>query len=801
MIPFSMQGRHRSGRFPLTAHSRRRSARPSLEALEGRVVLNASSLDTTFGTGGVAQTPSLTATTQPVSYDYNSMGVQSTGKVVVAEARDNLIGTSDLLVRRYNTNGSIDTTFGTNGQSSIPLPKTTSSQLTPIPTLTIDINNNVVVAVNTSSTANFVARLTAAGQLDTTFGTNGAVTLPSSVQFIQDVTIQGDNKILITGGEGLPVGAFFTTSYQLAVVRLTTTGTLDTTFNGTGQLTYSPTSQTNTDLARQITAVAPSGQIYVGTEYTASNNSVDSVALTRINATGTIDTTYGTAGSQNILLNRLSGMGVQPTGKVVLTGTSPGRGSGYSVTMLRLNTDGTGDTTFVGSLTGTETTGIGPRLPFISAMTVESDGSILLDSGLNLAHFLATGAPDRSFGLDGLATIQYSAVAPAAEAVYGTATLHTIAVTSSGAIVAQGRDTLSSTNFLVRLLPKATPNVANDYDSDGKSDIAAYLPSLATLAIRPSSGGSDVLTSFGQPGAGNSVPAPGDYDGDGITDTAVYLAALGELAYRPSDLSTTAYDSLTKIGTAGTGNAIPTPGDYDGDGKTDDAVYSPATGAFTIKLTGGGGTETIPFGQTGAGNSIPAPGDYDGDGKTDLAVYLPSLGQLIYRPSTGGSDVVTVFGNTGAGASIPTPGDYDGDGKTDIAVYLPSLGIYAYRPSSGGADVLQSYGQVGAGASIPAPGDYDGDGKTDIAVYIPSLAQFIYRPSTGGSDLVTVFGNTGTGATIPAASIPYAQPSSGGGTGARGTGAVTPASVVYIPLTDEMTNPTPTARKKTTGTA
>jgi hypothetical protein len=94
------------------------------------------------------------------------------------------------------------------------------------------------------------------------------------------------------------------------------------------------------------------------------------------------------------------------------------------------------------------------------------------------------------------------------------------------------------------------------------------------------------------------------------------------------------------------------------------------------------------------------PGDYDGDGKNDLAVWTPSTGNWWILPSSVPGDFVRQ--QWGSPDKIPVPGDFDGDGKTDFAVWNPSNGMWSIIPSANPATPMVQ--QWGATGDIPLSG-------------------------------------------------------------------------------------------------
>jgi hypothetical protein len=237
-----------------------------------------------------------------------------------------------------------------------------------------------------------------------------------------------------------------------------------------------------------------------------------------------------------------------------------------------------------------------------------------------------------------------------------------------------------------------------------RARLAAWRPSDATWhVLGGSASGVPALT-----GTVGDVPTAADFDGDGSADPATWSPLTGVWQIRNSGGGTAEQYTLGMAGDR------PVPADYNGDGRAEPAVWRPSDGTWLL-----GPGPPLQWGEPG---DVPVPADYDGDGGADLAVWRPSTGMWHVR---GGGTY-----RLGEQYHVPLPADYDGDGDADPGAWSPATQrwfVWGKEP--------ERFGEPG---DVPVPGQYDGDGMADLAVWRPGPAG-----SAGPADSASPAGSAG----------------------------------------------------------
>lgn len=348
-----------------------------------------------------------------------SVEVQSDGKYVIGGLSTNASSNSDIVVWRYNTNGTLDTTFNSTGYKVLSNigGKATAAD---IGWASLTSDGKILIAGYTEGVATgydvLICRLTSSGTLDVTFSTDGCDTQNSlaggnSADYSQsDVVIQNDGKYVMAGST---TNALANT--DIFVMRYNTDGTLDTTFNGTGYTTHAGAAggTNGNDNARGI-ALQTDGKIIV-TGYSRNAAGNDDIVVWRFNTNGSLDTTFDSDGY--FVHNNAAGGNshdyniaipdIQSDGKIVVSGYSRNVAGNDDIVVWRLNTDGSLDTTFSGD--GIFTQGFstaGNLNDRAEGLTVLNDGKILVTgyikktyttADLILVRLTSAGALDTTF--------------------------------------------------------------------------------------------------------------------------------------------------------------------------------------------------------------------------------------------------------------------------------------------------------------------------------------------------------------------------------------------------------------------
>jgi competence ComEA-like helix-hairpin-helix protein len=425
-------------------------------------------LDPAFGSGGIV-------TTDFAGYDDFGYGaaLQPDGKILVSGSVHNGLD-SDFGLARYNSDGSLDITFGSDGK------------------VTTDVSSCCLVNINTAS-VELLEMLPGIGPITAQWivdyrNANGSFQKiedivnvpgigPGTFDRIKDlitvgndyglgVALQPDGRIIVVGGS----------NNDFALARYKGDGSPDTTFGTDGRVLTDVGENYGTGIS---VTLQPDGKIIAA----GFGGTVINFVLVRYNSDGSLDATFGDNG---IVITHISGedfgrvLALQPDGKIIVAGQSWVQGKGYNFTLVRYNSDGSLDTSF--GVNGVVSTDFEDSFEDnISAILLPSDGKIIAagwsdaDGIFNfaMARYHSDGSPDPTFGLDGKVSTPF----PFNDA-YGNAA----ALQPDGGIVVAGQYFMPDVGYtfaLARYLPDGSLDMGFGMDGRittefGSGDSQAY---------------------------------------------------------------------------------------------------------------------------------------------------------------------------------------------------------------------------------------------------------------------------------------------------------------------------------------
>jgi len=333
-------------------------------------------LDQNFGNGGKVTTQVSTDSCY-YYYGYNDWGfavvIQPDNKIIVAGRTWNHCTTGiDFGIVRYNTNGTLDSSFGSGGRVNTDFNNSIDNAYA----LALQPDGKIVVAGQYEVHDFAVARYNLDGTLDTTFSDDGKATVQIggilNISSAKTVAIQSDGKILLGGYTHEEYDLL--DSFKFCLVRFNNDGTLDFSFGENARISASIGG--NDDICNSIILQADGKIIAVGITHIWGDAAKP--AIVRYNNDGSIDSTFGVAGrviiEQNIDGGEASSVTLQPDAKILLAGdVSVGFDTGFG--LFRLNSNGTLDSAF--GTNGIVVTQFATSSN-ANSIALESDGKIVL---------------------------------------------------------------------------------------------------------------------------------------------------------------------------------------------------------------------------------------------------------------------------------------------------------------------------------------------------------------------------------------------------------------------------------------
>lgn len=355
------------------------------------------SIDTTFGTNGIVNTLLFNEVNRA-----EMIKLQSDGKILIVGSIQTAIDTSNNFgAARFNPDGTIDTSFGTNGYVNIDIANNSDWAFT------VEIQTDGKILIGGYSSIYYssqsvspdlaVIRLSTNGILDATFSTNGKFTMNVgstgtlvnssgvSADYVNDICCDSFGNIFLGCDSNVNETVHGTNNFL--VVALNSSGVLNTSFGTNGKVIVDFGAED--DLHKiQVTS---DNKIIAGGEhyYNVGTNSYFNIAVVKLLSNGNYDNSFGTNGKvlinkdANSLYDNIYNFIIQTDEKLLCTGITvdPITNLYADFFIIRFNSDGTIDTTF--NSNGYLVTSFNNVDAYSESILLQNDGKIILGGGLS----------------------------------------------------------------------------------------------------------------------------------------------------------------------------------------------------------------------------------------------------------------------------------------------------------------------------------------------------------------------------------------------------------------------------------
>lgn len=370
-------------------------------------------LDTGFGIGGKVVTP-----ISPSRDQIYATAIQTDGKIVTVGST--MINSKYYTaLARYNTNGALDSSFGTNG---IIIPDFNTFVFEPS---TVEILNDgkiLVAGTHELSTPEFptnfvfaMMRYNIDGTIDTGFGDNGTVITDFSPS---DGGANGARDVIQDGNKLIVIGFTNDNNRSFGIAKYNLNGSLDTAFGSAGLVIVNVGATSSWSDTPNSVKLQSDGKIIIAGNTSGFNDansvSLHDLAIIRLNNDGTLDTTFGTNGKavHDFGENEKDfSMILTTDDKIILAGTRYFNSTqNYDSIIVKLNGDGSLDNSFGTNGSTITRTNPGQMRERLCSLILSADGKILCggyavnasgNADFLLMRFTSNGILDTAFNSEG----------------------------------------------------------------------------------------------------------------------------------------------------------------------------------------------------------------------------------------------------------------------------------------------------------------------------------------------------------------------------------------------------------------